>query len=216
VVLLDPAGPAVRFVAMDLRRRLPIAFTVALLLAGCADDAPANSPEAAQADEPDAGPAEVPPATGEAVPPLHPVIDGWDEVAVVIEAGEGSEGREHDRVEVAAKVAVTDAQRQRGLMEVEDLPDGIGMLFLFETERTGGFWMRNTLVPLDIAYLDADGTIGTILAMDPCVAAEASDCPVYTPEDPYVAALEVPQGWFGRAGVDVGDAVRWSDPVAAT
>jgi uncharacterized protein len=89
------------------------------------------------------------------------------------------------------------------------------MLFLFDEDRTGGFWMRDTLVPLDIAYIDADGTIGTILAMDPC-APDVGDCPVYTPPTAYRAALEVPQGWFSSAGVASGDEVSWEDPEPST
>jgi uncharacterized protein len=184
------------------RRRLSLVLAAMLALAGCVDDAPD-----AAADPPDPH-VEVDddPTDEPAVPPLHPVIDGWDETVVRIRTADGPIAR------VDAKVAATDEQRQRGLMEVEELPDGAGMLFVFQDERAGGFWMRNTLVPLDIAYVHADGTIGTILAMDPCEEAAAADCPTYVPETPYVTALEVPQGWFARVGVVEGDTVAWSAP----
>jgi uncharacterized protein len=207
-------APAVRGTARGTvgamnRRRLPLVLAATLALAGCGDDAPdaAVEPPAAAVEVGDAD-VEVgdAPADQPAVPPLHPVIDGWDETVVRIHTANG------DAVTVDVKVAATDEQRRRGLMEVEDLPDGAGMLFVFQDERAGGFWMRNTLVPLDIAYVDADGTIGAILAMDPCEEEAAADCPTYVPETPYVTALEVPQGWFDRVGVVEGDTVAWSAP----
>jgi uncharacterized protein len=184
-------------------RRAVAVFALVAAAAGCAspattDAAPtgAASGDAALASEPE-------------VPPLHPDTDHLDETVVTVTTDDG------DSVRVDVKVAATDAERQRGLMEVEELPAGVGMLFVFDDDRTGGFWMRNTLVPLDIAYIDADGSIGTILAMDPCVAEDASDCEVHTPPHPYRTALEVPQGWFAAQGVAAGDLVTWTDPVPA-
>lgn len=131
------------------------------------------------------------------VPPLHPSVDGYPEALVELADGE---------VQLAVKLADTAERREHGLMEVEDLPDGTGMLFVFDTERTGGFWMKNTLVPLDIAYADAGGEIVSILAMEPCVA---DPCDVYDPGAAYQVALEVPQGWFDQVGVEVGDTLDW-------
>jgi uncharacterized protein len=144
------------------------------------------------------------------VPLLHPQVDDLPESRVNIETTEDAE------VVVDVKVAATPAQRQRGLMEVEDLPPGTGMLFLFDEERTGGFWMFNTLVPLDIAYIDADGTIVDILAMDPCGSDDPDDCPTYPPAASYLAALEVPQGWFAWQGVEPGATVTWTEPTSPT
>lgn len=197
-----------------IRRRCPLLVLAAVLaLAGCSDDAPeaagsveSSAPGEAAPDEPAPSAEQPVPDRAPALPPLHPVIDDWDESVVRIRNAGGR------TVMVDVKVAVTDQERQRGLMEVEELPDGAGMLFVFEDERTGGFWMRNTLVPLDIAYVGADGTIGTIMAMDPCEAEAAEDCPTYVPERPYVTALEVRQGWFADYDVAVGDTVTWSTP----
>jgi uncharacterized membrane protein (UPF0127 family) len=132
------------------------------------------------------------------VPPLHPSIDGYDEATVELVTATTVH-------RLAVKVAATQGERAHGLMEVTELPDGTGMLFVYDDDRTGGFWMKDTLVPLDIAFAAADGTIVSILAMDPCTV---DPCPTYTPDAPYRSALEVPQGWFARMGVTEGDVLR--------
>jgi uncharacterized protein len=91
-------------------------------------------------------------------------------------------------------------------MGVEHLPDDAGMLFAFPADHDGGFWMKNTLVPLDIAYAEADGTIVAIEHMVPC---EEDPCPTYEPGATYRVALEVPGGWFEDRGVEVGDRLDW-------
>jgi uncharacterized protein len=135
------------------------------------------------------------------VPPLLDVIDGWPETTVTLEADEPTT--------VLAKVADQGDRRQQGLMNVEDLPDGVGMLFLFDEPRSGGFWMMNTLVPLDIAYL-LDGEVVSVMQMDPC---DEDPCPTYDPGLEYDAALEVNQGALAEAGVTEGTAVTWTSPV---
>jgi uncharacterized protein len=188
--------------------RRAVAVLALVAAAGCSSPATTDAaPTDAASGDAASGDAAL--ASEPEVPPLHPDTDHLDETVVTVTTSEG------DTVRVDAKVAATDAERQRGLMEVEDLPAGAGMLFVFDDDRTGGFWMRDTLVPLDIAYIEADGTIGTILAMDPCVAEDASDCEVHTPPHPYRTALEVPQGWFAAQGVAAGDRVTWTDPVPA-
>ena len=135
------------------------------------------------------------------VPPLLDEIDGWPETTVTFE-GEAP-------TEILAKVADEVDRRQQGLMHVEDLPEGVGMLFLFEELQGGGFWMKNTLVPLDIAYIAGDEVVA-VLQMDPC---EADPCPSYEPGIDYDAALEVNQGALAEAGVSEGTTVTWTDPV---
>ena len=126
---------------------------------------------------------------------------GGGEVAgarVVIETGSGEQ-------EVAVEVADTDAERQRGLMERTSLAPDAGMVFVFPSESAGGFWMKNTLIPLSIAFYDADGRIVRILDMEPC---RRDPCPVYDPGMAYVGALEVNQGAFRRWNVSEGDRLR--------
>lgn len=100
---------------------------------------------------------------------------------------------------VRAEVARTDQERARGLMERESLPDGSGMLFIFPDVATRSFWMRNTYIPLDIAFMDAEGVIVDIQAMEPL------DETFTESAAPAMFALEVPQGWFAAQGIGVGD-----------
>lgn len=90
-------------------------------------------------------------------------------------------------------LAATPQERAQGLMFVTDLGDVDGMLFVFDRESSGGFWMKDTLIPLDIAFFRADGTVVDVLSMVPC---EEDPCPVYTPVGPYFYALETVPGRF--------------------
>lgn len=138
----------------------------------------------------------------------EPAAEG-PEGSVVVSFGDREVG---DR-EVVAEVAATPSERGRGLQHRDHLPRDAGMLFLFPERREGGFWMKDTLIPLSIAFLREDGREGdvaryevvAILDMEPC---EADPCPSYEPGLPYDAALEVNQSWFAEAGVEVGDRAR--------
>jgi uncharacterized membrane protein (UPF0127 family) len=99
-------------------------------------------------------------------------------------------------------VADTDAERAEGLMGVEELPPDDGMAFVFEGPTDTSFWMKDTLIPLSIAFVDADDTIVTILEMEPC---EAEPCPTYAATEPYVLAIEANGGWFEAHSIDIGD-----------
>ena len=114
---------------------------------------------------------------------------------------------ETDSGEVVFEVEVADSpdEREVGLMNRESLPRDAGMIFLFEADSSGGFWMKNTLIPLSIAFADANGTILRILDMEPC---EADPCEIYDPGVFYRSALEVNQGAFDRLGVEEGDRLR--------
>ncbi|HUW40005.1 MAG TPA: DUF192 domain-containing protein [Rectinemataceae bacterium] len=103
---------------------------------------------------------------------------------------------------IEAEIARTGIERERGLMFRTSVPDGTGMLFVFGSDQHLSFWMKNTLLPLSLAYISSDGTITQIVDLMPkSLEAVQSDRSVRY-------ALEVPQGWFGRAGVKVGDQVR--------
>lgn len=105
-------------------------------------------------------------------------------------------------VSVKAEIADTDESRQFGFMEREKIPDGTGMLFVFDRDQILSFWMKNTPHPLSIAYIDSRGKIRNIYDMTPFSLASV----VSTVSVRY--ALEVPQGWFEKVGVKVGDIVE--------
>lgn len=100
---------------------------------------------------------------------------------------------------VVAEVARTPAERERGLQDRDEVPDGTGMLFIFEEEAPRAFWMKDTYVPLDIAYMNADLRIVSIRQMEP------QDTNTYPSGAPAMFALEVRQGWFAEQGIEVGD-----------
>jgi uncharacterized protein len=105
---------------------------------------------------------------------------------------------------LTVKVADTPQKRDKGLMYVQKLPKNEGMLFVFSEKTYGGFWMKNTLIPLSIAFLDSNGKILKILDMLPC---KEDYCPTYDPELYYDYALEVNLGWFEKNQIKEGDFV---------
>lgn len=108
-------------------------------------------------------------------------------------------------VTVRVQIAETNEQRGYGLMYRKWLAGDKGMIFLFEQDTSGGFWMKNTIIPLSIAFIDSAGVIVDIQDMEPCAE---DPCPSYAPSQPYRSALEVNQGAFERWGVSEGDVVR--------
>jgi uncharacterized protein len=108
-------------------------------------------------------------------------------------------------IKLTVQVADTLEIRDKGLMFVEKLPKNEGMLFVFSAETYGGFWMKNTLIPLSVAFLDSDRKILKILDMAPC---KEEICPTYDPEISYHFALEVNRGWFEKNQIKAGDFVK--------
>jgi uncharacterized protein len=116
-------------------------------------------------------------------PPSTVAFDGSDEVLYV-------------------DVADTAQEQQKGLMGVERLPLDEGMAFVFERPVDFTFWMKDTLIPLSIAFVDDSGRVIGVHDMEPC---EADPCPTYRADEPYVLAIEANLGWFEEADVEVGD-----------
>jgi uncharacterized membrane protein (UPF0127 family) len=92
-----------------------------------------------------------------------------------------------DGVPFRPEIADTSAERSRGLMHRRRAPKD-GMLFVFPTRTTGGFWMKDTLVPLTIVFFDSAGKRVRKLSMTPC---REDPCPIYDPGRPYRFALEL-------------------------
>jgi uncharacterized membrane protein (UPF0127 family) len=105
-------------------------------------------------------------------------------------------------VPVLAEIAVSDTERGTGLMYRKSLADGEGMLFVFDRDQKLSFYMRNTLIPLSIAFISSDGRITEIRDMQPLD--ETSIVSVRSVR----YALEAPQGWFTREGIEPGDTVK--------
>jgi hypothetical protein len=125
---------------------------------------------------------------------------GLERATAVIETDGGP-------VVVEVELAETTEERRHGLMDRGSLPEQAGMLFVYSDDRRGGFWMKNTLIPLSIAFLDGEGRVLALLDMEPC---QADPCPVYDPGVAYRLALEVNQGAFAEWGVELGDLVTVS------
>jgi uncharacterized membrane protein (UPF0127 family) len=112
-------------------------------------------------------------------------------------------GRETVLVEV--EVAQTDRQRARGLMFRKSLPEDAGMVFVYFSEQEGAFWMKNTRIPLSIAFFGRGGRILRILDMEPC---RKDPCKLYDPDVGFWGALEVNRGAFDRWEVEEGDVIN--------
>ncbi len=99
---------------------------------------------------------------------------------------------------IQAQVAVTPDQRATGLMFRREMPQHEGMLFVFEQPSVQCFWMKNTLLPLSIAFLADDGTVVNLTDMKPqTLDGHCSDKPVRF-------VLEMNQGWFAKRGIKAG------------
>ena len=99
---------------------------------------------------------------------------------------------------IDAQVATTDDERMTGLMFRKEMPQQEGMLFVFDYPSQQCFWMKNTLLPLSVAFVADDGTIVNIDEMKP----QTLDSHCSTKPVRYV--LEMNQGWFARRGIKAG------------
>ncbi|MDR1637471.1 MAG: DUF192 domain-containing protein [Treponema sp.] len=102
-------------------------------------------------------------------------------------------------VRLNVELALSEEEQSQGLMYRESLSEGRGMLFVFGRDKLASFWMKNTIIPLSIAYINSDGSILEIHDMRP------EDLSLIRSSRSVRYALEVPRGWFGRAGIGPGD-----------
>ena len=103
---------------------------------------------------------------------------------------------------IHAELALTPAQQSTGMMFRREMTGNDGMLFVNEEPAVRCFWMRNTLVPITIAFIADDGRIVNLADMAP--KSDASHCSA----EPVRLALEMPQGWFARRGIAAGFKLR--------
>jgi uncharacterized protein len=104
-------------------------------------------------------------------------------------------------------VASTTSQRQRGLMGLTSLHGFVGMVFTPGRPSNDSFYMRGTVIPLSIAWFDANGSFIASFNMAPCPSS-AQVCPTYNAGRPYTLALEVPEGRLAPLGVGPGSSIH--------
>jgi uncharacterized protein len=105
------------------------------------------------------------------------------------------------------QVADDDASRERGLMGVTDLPENHGMAFVWDAPTDATFWMKDTLIPLSIAFVGQDNRVVSIREMTPCAA---DPCETYGSDASYTTALEANANWFADHHVAVGDPMTYT------
>lgn len=111
---------------------------------------------------------------------------------------------------VHLEVADTAEERERGLMFREELDENHGMLFVYEEEAPRSFWMKNTLIPLDIIFLGSDKTIINIEKAYPEPNTSDSNLERYRSESPAQYVIEVNQNFTERKGIEKGDRVEFT------
>lgn len=121
-------------------------------------------------------------------------------------------GSGEERVRINVQIADDREERARGLMGRTQLGPDEGMVFLYERATRSGFWMKDTEIPLTIAFWGTDGRLAEIRDMDPC---HQEPCPVTVPADDYIGALEVNRGTLERLGITRGDVVALRAPCAS-
>jgi len=173
--------------------RLSLWTTLVVLLAACKGEAPRGADVVAPTAT----------ATAPTVAPEPPGRPGEDRPQTGLEKGvvvfEGSRGE----VAVEVEVAQTDEQRRIGMMLRRHCPDGQGMLFLMPDEREHAFWMKNTLIPLDMIFVTGDLSVAGVVAQ-----AEPLTLSSRSVGKPSRYVVEVPGGFAARAGITAGARVR--------
>ena len=110
----------------------------------------------------------------------------------------------HGALQLTVEIAGNSAAWEKGLMGVKSLSKTEGMAFVFPQQENLGFWMKDTLIPLDIAFADAQGHVVDVQHMVPCTA---DPCSIYYAAQPYSMALEAGSGVLTGASVRAGDLV---------
>ena len=144
-------------------------------------------------------PAATTPATGASSTgdvPTGPVTpDGFDLVQATVTTADG------EVCDLCLWLADSARRRSQGLMGVTDLGQGDGMAFVYGSPHTGNFWMKNTPMPLSIAFFDPEGVYLDGFEMEPC---DADPCPLYPTPSDFLVAIETGQGDLGSLGISEG------------
>jgi uncharacterized membrane protein (UPF0127 family) len=108
---------------------------------------------------------------------------------------------------IEAEIADTNDLREQGLMNRTKMSDSAGMIFVFAKSQVLHFWMKNTLIPLSIGFIDSKGKLMQVLDMEPASPMDLQP-PVYNSNKVCLYALEVNKGWFTKHKVKVGDKLK--------
>jgi uncharacterized membrane protein (UPF0127 family) len=126
-------------------------------------------------------------------------------LTILRQAQNGEQSRTVKGKVVKIELAETEEVRQRGLQHRTSLPPDSGMLFVYPEENILSFWMKDTPLPLSIAFIKSDGTILEIYDMQP-----NNDKDIISSSAPVQYALEMIQGWFNQSQIKAGDTVVFS------
>lgn len=114
-------------------------------------------------------------------------------------------------VDLKVELALTSSEQEQGLMFRKSLAPGRGMLFVFSKEEPRYFWMKNTLIPLSVAFIDGKHTIFKISKLNPVKTLVQKTYDKAESIQPAKYVLEVPQGWFKKNSITVGSKIIWPD-----
>ena len=112
------------------------------------------------------------------------------------------------RATLRVQVARTEEQRERGLMSVRHLPPHTGMVFVFDQDAPVAFWMKDTLVPLDMVFLSASGNVRTVFAKVPVVSPQLPDAAIPLEQGTAKYVIELPAGEAANDGLRPGARVE--------
>jgi uncharacterized membrane protein (UPF0127 family) len=163
------------------------------------DGASSSATGSATVVPPPTTPVSSPSSAGAAVVP-----EGYSAVVIEVEQDDGT------TKELCVWLAESSEQHQRGLMAVTSLGGADGMLFRFGAEYTGSFWMKDTVLPLSIAFFAGDGAFVSATDMEPCPPTNET-CPLYQADGPYADAIEVVQGDLPSLGIGPGSRLSVTD-----
>lgn len=106
-------------------------------------------------------------------------------------------------------------KREEGLMFIKSMPPEVGMLFIFDEEQPLAFWMKNTLIPLDVGFFDKKGVLVDLQEMKVAASLMRVDIPSYKSRKPAMFALEMNSGWFAKHKIKLGARLEIKGEIAA-
>jgi uncharacterized membrane protein (UPF0127 family) len=176
-----------------VRRSWSVALVLAVVAVSCGDETPAGAGPDPSGDTPRS----IPATTAAASTTVVPV--GFGTIAARVTAPDG------EMCELCLWLADDVATRGRGLMQVTDLGGLDGMAFRYDAPHTTSFTMRNTVMPLSIAFFGAGGNYLDAFDMSPC---DTEPCPSYPTPTDFVVAIEAPEGGLAELGIGAGSTLE--------